>query len=127
MTPTQIGVVIFLVLSAFAFLAWYSVVAFLKWFRARLVAGSPRRLIGMMERVGIDLTTVTLGDPGFKDVMKEMRSRCRKCPQADICDRWLAGNVQGGNAFCPNKPRLTTLKRWTFYCGAGMGLDSPTG
>jgi hypothetical protein len=31
-----------------------------------------------------------------------VRARCRRCPVEDVCERWLAGELEGDNGFCPN-------------------------
>ncbi len=100
MTPTQISVAIFMMGVA---------VACLVWLQGSLAAASAKRFMGMMMRVGLEPGTATLDDPRIKAVMKEMRHRCRRCPREGLCDRWLAGIVKGGNAFCPNAQTFGTL------------------
>lgn len=102
MTPTQITVVIFMVSVA---------VGCLVWLRGSLAAGSAKRMMCMMMRVGLEPGTATLDDPRIKTIMKEMRQRCRRCPREGLCERWLAGKVEGGNAFCPNAPVFGALTR----------------
>lgn len=91
MTPTMITTAILMVGMG---------AAILLWFRGDLSAGSARRMTGMMRRIDLDPTA--LGDPRAMAMLKVAQRRCRKCPGEDLCDRWLAGEVRGGNAFCSN-------------------------
>lgn len=63
-------------------------------------AGSDRRLQAMLEKVGVDRTIAESRDN--EAIMKEVRSRCGRCQTEDVCERWLAGAVEGDNEFCPN-------------------------
>jgi hypothetical protein len=93
MNPTlyEAGVAIALVITASALVAWFL------YYKA---SGTRRRMQGMMMRVGIDPEFVSEDDK--KTVIKGIRRRCRKCQTEDICERWLANKIQGGNEFCPN-------------------------
>ncbi len=93
MGPTQISVAIIMVGVA---------VAIIVWLQTSQAAASARRMMGMITHVGLDSGTATLVDPRTMAIRKEARRRCRRCPREDLCDRWLAGKVKGGNAFCPN-------------------------
>ena len=100
MGPIQISVAIIMVAVAFASIVWlYTGEA----------AASARRMMGMMKRIGLDPGTATLGDPRTMAIRKEARRRCRRCPREDLCDRWLAGKVKGGNTFCPNAQTFRIL------------------
>jgi hypothetical protein len=77
-------------------------VALLVWFQRNRVAVSARRMMGMMTRAGLDPVISTEGDRRTKAVMKEAGRRCRNCMREGLCDRWLAGKVEGSNSFCPN-------------------------
>jgi hypothetical protein len=101
MTPIHISAAIFMVGVS---------VAILVWLRGSEAAASARRLTGMMRRVGLDPATAMLGDPRTRAVMKESRRRCGNCPREDLCDRWLAGEVEGGNAFCRNARTFRLLR-----------------
>lgn len=72
------------------------------WLQRNLVATSARRMMGMMTRAGLDPAIATEADPRTEAVLKEARRRCRNCMREGLCDRWLAGNVEGSNSFCPN-------------------------
>ncbi len=93
MTPTHISVAIVMVAA--------TAVLFL-WLQRSVAAGSARRMTHMLTRFGLDPYIITLGDPQTKAVMKEARRRCGNCRVEDFCNRWLIGECEGGNAFCPN-------------------------
>ena len=93
MEATQIGVAIIMVGIAFAGIAWL--------YRSE-AAQSARRMVAMMKRVGLDPETAMLGGPPTMAIRQDARRRCRRCPREELCERWLAGEVEGGNSFCPN-------------------------
>ncbi len=100
MTPTIISVAILLVAVN---------VALLVWFHGSVSAASARRTMGMMKRVGLSPETASRDDAATKALVKEIRRRCRRCPREDFCDRWLAREVEGDNAFCRNAQRFGVL------------------
>ncbi len=100
MGPTQISVAIIMPGVA---------VASIVWLRSSQLAASARRMMGMMTRVGLNPETAMLGDPRTMVIIKEARRRCRRCPREGLCDRWLAGEVEGGNTFCPNAQTFDIL------------------
>ena len=100
MGPTQISVAIIMLGVA---------VATIVWLQSSQAAASARRMMGMMTRVGLNRGTVTLGDARTMAIIKEARRRCRRCPREGLCDRWLAGEVEGGNTFCPNAQTFDIL------------------
>ena len=81
------------------------------WFQRSEAAASAMRMMRTMTRVGVDPGIATHGDPRTKSIIKEARCRCGKCPVEDLCDRWLAGKVKGGNTFCPNARVFRILTR----------------
>ena len=91
MDPTQISVAIIMVGVA---------VGSIVWIHSSMAADSARRAMGMMKRIGLD-PSMTIG--------KEARRRCMRCPRDDLCERWLAGEVKGGNTFCPNAETFRIL------------------
>jgi hypothetical protein len=93
MGPTQISAAVILVGVA---------IVVIMWLQASEAAASARRMMDMTTRVGLGPGTARLGDPRTEAIRKEARRRCRRCPCGGLCDRWLAGEVEGGNAFCPN-------------------------
>ena len=74
-----------------------------------LAAGSERRMMRMLERVGLDPAIVSSGDT--EAIMKGIRQRCRTCTTEGMCERWLAGDEGGENVFCPNAKVFEALKR----------------
>lgn len=100
LTASQIGfAIVAVVLNVIIFL----------WFRRNKRAASARRMMGMMGRTGLDAGTAVRGDPQVRAVLSESRRRCRRCPREDFCDRWLAGKVEGDNAFCANAGTFRSL------------------
>ncbi|MFQ5619962.1 MAG: DUF6455 family protein [Rhodospirillales bacterium] len=79
------------------------------WFQRSEAAASARRMMRTMTRVGVDPGIATHGDRRTKVIIKEARRRCGRCPVEDVCDRWLAGKVEGGNTFCPNARTFRSL------------------
>jgi hypothetical protein len=77
-------------------------VAMLIWFRRSLVVASARRMMRMMTRADLGPAIGPEADPQTGAVMKEARRRCRNCMHEGLCDRWLAGEIEGSNSFCPN-------------------------
>ncbi len=84
-------------------------VGILVWLQRNLVAVSARRMMGMMTRAGLNPTIATEADRRTKAVLKEAGRRCRNCMREGLCDRWLAGKVEGSNSFCPNARVFRTL------------------
>jgi hypothetical protein len=99
--PTQIGVAIIMVGLA---------VAIIMWIQSSLAAASARRMKSMMARVGLNPEPAMLDDPRTMAIMKDVRRRCRRCPREGLCERWLAGEVEGDNTFCPNAQTFDTLE-----------------
>jgi hypothetical protein len=77
--------------------------------RRYMAARSERRMMSMLERVGLDPFIALSGDTEV--IMKEIRQRCRSCATDGVCERWLAGDEAGENDFCPNAKVFETLKR----------------
>lgn len=72
-----------------------------------------RRMRSMLEAVGIDPAIVDNGD--LEQTITEMRARCERCTDKRHCERWLAGDEGGGNAFCPNRELFGMLRRYSWY------------
>ena len=102
MTPTlfEIGAAIFMVAVSIALVVWFS---------RDLAAASGRRMRNMLAHAGVDPEVARRGDA----MMRDVRSRCSKCRSEDLCDRWLAGGVEGDNGFCPNAEIFRGLARTT--------------
>ncbi len=100
MGPTQISVAIIMVGVA---------VSLLVWLRSNMAAASARRMLAMMTRVGVDPGPATFRGVRASAIRKVMLRRCKRCPREGLCERWLAGEVEGGNSFCPNAQTFRTL------------------
>ena len=70
------------------------------WFSRYLAAASGRRMMHMLTGVGVDPEVARQGDT--EAIMRDVRSRCLRYRSEDLCDRWLAGKVEGDDSFCPN-------------------------
>jgi len=75
-------------------------VALIVWFSRYMAVASGRRMMHMLMRAGVDPEVAKQGDTDA--IIHDVRSRCRRCQSEDLCDRWLAGSVEGDNGFCPN-------------------------
>ena len=80
-------------------------------YRRYLAMSSERRLQSMLEAVGLDPAVATDGD--IPTIMKEVRQRCRNCNSESLCERWLAGEEEGDNAFCPNHKVFEVLRKYS--------------
>ncbi len=79
-------------------------------------AASERRMVGMLECVGLDPAIARISDPytimeyAIEGAMKAVRERCRTCPTVNLCERWLAGSEDCDNGFCANAKVFNELK-----------------
>lgn len=71
-------------------------VALVVWFWRDMAVASARRTRNMLVAVGVD--NIGRDTKAMQNVLK----RCRRCPSEGLCERWLAGGVEGDNGFCPN-------------------------
>jgi len=83
------------------------------WYLKYLAAGSEKRMMNMIDRVGLDPEMATVEDPAIKRIINDVRSHCRKCQTEGVCERWLAGEIEEENIFYPNAPLFVQLKRNT--------------
>lgn len=81
------------------------------WFWRYRAAGSQRRMTRMLARAGVPPEVIGRGDA--QAIIKHVRSRCRACSSEGVCERWLAGEVEGENDFCPNAEIFRSLARTT--------------
>ena len=104
MNPTlfEIGVAIFMLAVSIALVVWF--------FRYT-AAASGRRMIHMLTGVGVDPEVARQGDN--EAIMRDVQSRCVRCRSEALCDRWLAGKVEGDDSFCPNAQIFRRLTRTT--------------
>ena len=92
---------------ATAFVGGATVVLFVMRLKHNLAA-SERRMVIMLERVGLDPAIALSGEPDsiiecmIEGSMKKIRQRCRACSTVNECERWIAGNDDSDNVFCPN-------------------------
>jgi hypothetical protein len=74
-------------------------------------SNTERRMMSMLQRAGLDPGIALEGDT--KAIVDAVRRRCSMCQAEDICERWLAGEVEGDNEFCPNAEIFEALARET--------------
>ncbi len=77
-------------------------IALLVWLQGSMTAASIGRMMRMIARIGLDPGIAARRDRQTVNLMKGVQERCARCPREDHCERWLAGELEGGNAFCPN-------------------------
>lgn len=95
----MIGIVSMLMGVTMMFVAW----------RKYQSATARRRRAAMLEAVGLDHSIASIGN--LELIMKEVRHRCEHCQSEAVCERWLNGEMSGGNEFCPNKPVFDVLAK----------------
>jgi hypothetical protein len=100
MSPTLFEIGVALVMVAV-------IIALLVWFARYLGASSERRMMRMLMRAGVDRDVAARGDK--EAIIEDIRSRCRKCRSEALCERWLAGKIEGENTFCPNAQIFSAL------------------
>lgn len=79
-------------------------------YRKFLAANSERRMRAMLQSIGLDPEIASIG--GIETIMTEVRRRCRACTSEDVCERWLDGELQGDNDFCPNAKVFTKFRKY---------------
>lgn len=79
-------------------------------FQRREAAASAMRMLRMMRWVGVDPGFALAVDRRTGRLSRAMR-RCVDCPQPQLCDKWLAGEVAGENHFCPNAETFRGLAK----------------
>ena len=72
------------------------------WFRSKLASAQRSRMYRMMASLGVDPKRFADSREDTGIDMKVIRSRCNMCPCEDVCERWLAGELEGDHGFCPN-------------------------
>ena len=107
----EIGAAIFMAAAGVALVVWYS---------RYLAAASGRRMLRMLTSAGVDPGVARHGDA--EAIMRDVRGRCERCRSEDLCDRWLAGKVEGGNSFCPNAQLFDMLTRTTGHTPGSPGI-----
>jgi hypothetical protein len=90
-----------------------------------MAAAAERRMMSMLESVGLDPAIARSGEPDsvlkcvIEASIKEIRQRCRACTSKDECERWLGSDEQGDNDFCPKARVFDALKE---ICSADARL-----
>ncbi len=84
-------------------------IALIVWFFRYLAAASGRRTMQMLTRAGVDPEVARRGDT--EAIIQDVRRRCVRCQAEDLCDRWLAGKVEGDHSFCPNAQIFRALPK----------------
>jgi hypothetical protein len=81
------------------------------WPMSRTVERQARRMVDVMERLGVDPLKLARERGG--EAYAEGRARCLQCTRAQECLAWLDGNSpEGGQpAFCSNLPLFESCKR----------------
>ena len=77
-----------------------------RWQQSKAVE---RRIVRMMLTFGIDEQTARNADALLDLDMNAVRSRCRRYPSPETCERWLNGESVPGNEFCPNAPQFAAV------------------
>jgi hypothetical protein len=90
---------------AMAFVTIALVVAY----RHYLAANSERRMLSMLESIGLDPAIASNSE--LESIMSDARKRCRSCTTEDVCERWLTCNEKDDNEFCPNSRAFDVLKK----------------
>jgi Family of unknown function (DUF6455) len=78
-------------------------------YRQYLEVHTERRMHAMIESLGLDPELAS--DAEIGTIMREVRQRCRNCTAEAVCERWLRGEEEGDNAFCPNQKVFEILVR----------------
>lgn len=78
-------------------------------YRNYLAVNSERRMLSMIESIGLDPAIASSSD--LETIMSEIRKRCRSCTSEDVCERWLTCNEKSDNDFCPNSEAFAVLKK----------------
>ena len=91
-----------------------AIVLFLAY-RKYLAANSERRMLAMLESIGLDPATASSGN--VDAIMGAVRQRCQSCASEDVCERWLTGDEKGNNDFCPNSRTFAILKKYSGVTG----------
>ena len=100
MTPLQIVIGITMAAAAIALVAWFA---------RYKTGGADRRLQNMLRKAGV--TPAIAASQDAEAIMKEVRRRCSRCQNEDVCERWLAGDERGASDFCPNAGVFEALAR----------------
>jgi hypothetical protein len=98
-------------------------VALVVWFSRHAASHSEKRMMHMLVCAGVD--PVFSGHDDTWPILQVARGRCGRCRAGDLCDRWLAGKVEGDNSFCRNTQIFRVLKRITRRIAASTRSGHP--
>jgi hypothetical protein len=84
-------------------------VGLIVWFLRYMASASRSRMMQMLVHAGVDPEVVKHG--GTQPIIKDVQSLCLRCRVEGLCDRWLAGKVEGDHSFCPNAQIFRTLTK----------------
>ncbi len=76
------------------------------WLRATMIE---QRIVRMMVASGIDESVARQADRHPDIRMREVRRRCRACPEPETCERFLSGAAVPDNSFCPNAKQFRAI------------------
>ena len=93
----------------FAILMAAVTIALVFAYRNYLAENSERRMLSMIDSIGLDPAIASSSD--LETIMGEVRQRCRNCTTEDVCERWLTCNEKGDNDFCPNAKAFEVLQK----------------
>lgn len=80
-------------------------------YRNYLAANAERRMLSMIDSLGLDPSIAKSSD--LETIMSDVRQRCKSCTSEDVCERWLTCNEKGDNDFCPNSKVFGVLKNYS--------------
>ncbi|MDX1380692.1 MAG: DUF6455 family protein [Xanthomonadales bacterium] len=104
MAPNLLQLIVAAAMAALALFLFWRLVEYRR-------AGSERRLRAMMAWAQVD--PALAGAEASRSRLMQLRRRCRRCPSEGVCERWLTGELRGGNEFCPNAAALAEWARET--------------
>jgi len=84
-------------------------------YRFYLAQNSERRMLSMLDSLGLDSGIAS--NEELSTIMGEVRERCQSCTTEDVCERWLKGEEEGDNAFCPNAKVFEILNKYSGTAG----------
>lgn len=98
-------------------------VALVVRFSRHAASASEKRMVHMLMCAGVDPRFS--GHDDTWPILQVARGRCGRCRSADLCDRWLAGKLEGDNSFCRNTQIFRILKRITRRIAASTCSGHP--
>lgn len=84
--------------------------------RRAILASADRRAMLMARMIeAVEVAPALDGNPAFETDLAAAFARCRRCPQASLCQRWLDGDADNVRSrdFCPNHGLFLRLRDLT--------------